>query len=162
VAGAVRDADDVDLVLHETPELEVARVDDPVDDTYLDDLDEAGAGADFDDESTGMVPVQVGPEEQVGPGGQVVPESGPLLSDAGLWEQRWSDVQASFVDDPGTSIHDADVLVTQAMEDLAKALIARRDTLQSRWRSTEAPPDTEELRLTIQGYRALLFGLLST
>ena len=38
----------------------------------------------------------------------------------------------------------------------------RREALQDRWRAGGGTlPDTEELRVTIQGYRALLFGLLT-
>jgi hypothetical protein len=84
----------------------------------------------------------------------------PLLPDPGVWEERWTSVQAGFVDDPGQSIHQADLLVTEAMEDLAKMLLSRREALQGQWRK-DAAPDTEQLRVAIQGYRALLFGLLS-
>jgi hypothetical protein len=90
----------------------------------------------------------------------VVTEGGPLLPDAGVWEQRFTDVQVAFVDDPGLAIHQADGLVTEAMEELAKILLAHREALQAQWREPEAP-DTEHLRLTFQGYRALLFGILS-
>jgi hypothetical protein len=119
----------LELLVHEEPELAVATVDDDVD-----------------------VELEVDPA--VGR---------PLLTDAGVWEERWAVVQAGFVDDPGLSIHQADRLVTDAMEEVARLLLARREALQDRWRSGagEPPPDTEQLRITVQGYRALLFGLLS-
>ena len=89
-------------------------------------------------------------------------EGRPLLTDAGVWEDRWTGIQVAFVDDPGLSIQQADRIVTEAMEELAKILLAHRETLQAQWRDGDQPPDTEQLRLTFQGYRALLFGLLST
>jgi hypothetical protein len=193
---------DLELALHEEPEVDVATVDDvdvqldsattdveaeddsaegtegaeghaavePGDDEYLDDLDGADdeevavmAGmATLDETDDGDLVRDDQPPPEVAEAVALVADSRPLLPDAGMWEQRWSDVQAAFVDDPGMSIQNADRLVTEAMEDLAKILLARRDTLQSRWRDPDDPPDTEQLRLTVQGYRALLFGLLST
>jgi len=121
----------LELLVHEEPELAVATVDDDVD-----------------------VDVELEVDPAVGR---------PLLTDAGVWEERWAVVQAGFVDDPGLSIHQADRLVTDAMEEVARLLLARREALQDRWRTGagEPPPDTEKLRITVQGYRALLFGLLS-
>jgi hypothetical protein len=105
------------------------------------------------------------PAPQAGPAGEaplLTTEGRPLLTDAGVWEERWTGIQVAFVDDPGLSIEQADRIVTEATEDLAKILLAHRETLQARWRDGDQPPDTEQLRLTFQGYRALLFGLLST
>lgn len=142
VDDEVDDVEDLELVVHEQPEVAVTTVDDDVDveleadDRYLDDLEPAPPAL----------------AEAVG---------GPLLPDAGAWEERWTAVQAGFVDDPGASIQQADRLVTEAMEELARILLAQRETLQDQWRTGEAPPDTEQLRLAVQGYRALLFGLLS-
>jgi hypothetical protein len=39
--------------------------------------------------------------------------------------------------------------------------LARREDLRARWRDDDQPADTEQLRLTFQAYRAVLFGLLS-
>ena len=47
------------------------------------------------------------------------------------------------------------------MEELAKNLVSHRDSLQAQWRQGD-DVDTEQLRVVFQGYRAFLFGLVST
>jgi len=184
-------APQVELAVHEEPEVEVVSVDDDadvdlavesaddddlLDDDYLDDLGEldeldgtgdadvtttaALATADADDVDVDVID-RAFPEPPASI--DIEPVGRPLLNEAGLWEDRWTSIQAAFVDDPGLSIQQADRLVTEAMEEVARLLLARREALQDRWRTGggDAPPDTEELRVTIQGYRALLFGLLT-
>ena len=181
---------DLELPPHEQPEVLDATVDDvevdvevdleTADDEYLDDL--VGAEDDDLDRADADVALTAGPAavaddetetgsggepdldawERAAPGPPLATEGRPLLADAGVWEGRWTSVQAGFVDDPGQAIQQADRLVTEAMEELARVLLAKRETLQERWRTADPPPDTEQLRVTVQGYRALLFGLLST
>jgi hypothetical protein len=76
---------------------------------------------------------------------------------------RWRDVQFGFVDDPGTSVRQADELADEVLSAFADALTTRRRELAERWRAQGAvPPDTERLRLVVQAYREFVDRLLTT
>lgn len=106
----------------------------------------------------------------------------PLLSDTDGLRVSWQQVQAAFVDDPLTAVADAAGLVEQTAQALASALRQRQQALRARWDRDGLPdgveyadsggspagtlspdgdrpaadePDTEQLRLLIQRYRAL-------
>jgi hypothetical protein len=87
----------------------------------------------------------------------------PLLdateSDAFL--QRWSEVQARFVDDPQGAVRDGDSLVAELMQSLAASFARHKDGLEQQWRSG-GEPGTEELRLALQQYRSFFQRLLAT
>jgi hypothetical protein len=84
--------------------------------------------------------------------------SGPDLEEL---TRRWHEIQAGFVDTPRQAVQDADALVVDIMNRVARILAAERDRLESRWsRGDEA--GTEDLRVALQGYRALFQRLLST
>jgi hypothetical protein len=75
--------------------------------------------------------------------------------------RRWHEIQAGFVDTPRQAVQDADTLVVDIMNRIAQMLATERDRLESRWsRGDEAT--TEDLRVALQGYRALFQRLLST
>jgi hypothetical protein len=102
------------------------------------------------------VVAQVEPAAQA----EVIAQAGPaapaverLWPDAGAQELlgRWREVQLRFVDDPAAAAQDAEALVVQATEQLAAMVAARR---------SERDGDTEELRLTVRRYRALLYRIL--
>ena len=86
-------------------------------------------------------------------------EDRPFLSDGGVFEERWNAIQISFVDDPRQAVQSADHLVTEAIDDLAKILVNKRELLQAQW---DDDVDTEQLRVVFRDYRALLLGLLHT
>jgi hypothetical protein len=90
----------------------------------------------------------------------VASEAMPRLGDTGVYEERWKAIQTAFVDEPRHSVQNADGLIAEAMEDLARSIASHRDALQSQWRQ-DADVDTEHLRLTFQEYRTFLHGLLS-
>ncbi|MFG3224019.1 hypothetical protein ACGF07_04440 [Kitasatospora sp. NPDC048194] len=77
---------------------------------------------------------------------------------------EWHSVQAGFVDDPRQAVQQADALIEKSVGLLAEAVTERRHRL----RGAEAAPDgapaasTEDLRLTLREYRALLDRLLGT
>ncbi|QFG26579.1 hypothetical protein [Actinomadura sp. WMMB 499] len=104
----------------------------------------------------GAVPGKAPGESPAGP--RALP--GRLLdaAEADRLRARFRELQAAFVDDPRTAVRDADGLVTEAAEALARALAGHRGALADGM-GTEASadaPDTERLRLTLRAYRDLL------
>lgn len=87
---------------------------------------------------------------------------GQFLSgrDQDLFRQRWIQVQAGFVDSPLAAAKEADQLIGDVLERVTRGLGVERETLAARWRAGSGEPDTEDLRLAIQGYRALFERLL--
>ena len=94
----------------------------------------------------------------------------PLLDDAADLRGRWQRVQGDFVDDPQAAVSDAADLVGQTAEALIDALRQRQQQLRAAWERGAADgspdgqspaamaagvPDTEQLRLMMQRYRAL-------
>jgi hypothetical protein len=107
---------------------------------------------------------------------------GPLISDADELRTSWQRIQAAFVDDPRDAVADAAGLVEHTAQALTAALRQRQRQLRARWdpdgmpdgveyadsggtapgatspdggRQAADDPDTEQLRLLIQRYRAL-------
>jgi hypothetical protein len=81
-------------------------------------------------------------------------------ADATRFRTRWSEVQASFVDDPKRAVQDADVLVAELMQSVASAFSQRKHLLEEQWQQgTHA--ETEDLRLALRGYRSFLDQLLA-
>jgi hypothetical protein len=93
----------------------------------------------------------VAPEIHVGDIG-----SQPLLTTEveGELLQRWTDVQAMFVDDPGQSVRAADALVRDINAAFQDAARERIEQLAGGWQ--ENGGDTEALRLALQEYRSYL------
>jgi hypothetical protein len=50
---------------------------------------------------------------------------------------RWKEIQAQFVDEPRSAVQDADALVADLMQRLARTFAAERAQLESRWASGE-------------------------
>lgn len=69
-------------------------------------------------------------------------------------DYRWREIQAMFVDDPRGSVERAAELAGDALRDLNNMLRERERDLRSTWQDPNA--DTEELRTSLQGYRALV------
>lgn len=72
---------------------------------------------------------------------------------------RWSTVQAQFVDQPCSSIEQADALVADAIERIHQMLVDQQEMLRDRWYDHE-DVSTEDLRVTLQDYRTFLNNLL--
>jgi hypothetical protein len=95
------------------------------------------------------------------------------------FERRWSDVQAQFVDHPGTAVRNADRLVSEVMsargypvdnfEQRADDLSVRHAEVTQRYRegrriaqaNLEGRVDTEDLRQAVTNYRSLVQALLA-
>jgi hypothetical protein len=83
----------------------------------------------------------------------------PLIADEAMdgFLGRWNGIQVSFVDDPGTSLENADALTEEIGAALLKSFEDRSSELASGWREAS---DTEQLRLALKQYRAFLGVLL--
>ncbi len=77
------------------------------------------------------------------------------------FRQRWADAQGRFVDDPRAAVRDADALVAEVMQSLARNFAGRKAELEQQW-SQEDEPDTEQLRQALQRYRLFFSRLLAT
>jgi hypothetical protein len=73
---------------------------------------------------------------------------------------RWQEVQTRFVDDPPKAVAEADVLVADLMQSLAKTFAEERNRLESDWKRGE-DVSTEDLRLALRRYRSFFGRLLS-
>ncbi len=96
------------------------------------------------------------------PHDQARSERTPLFveREAGDFRTRWTDIQASFVDQPRQAVEQADSLVAEVMQRLAQVFADERKRLEQQWdRGDET--NTEELRLTLQRYRSFFDRLLS-
>jgi hypothetical protein len=90
----------------------------------------------------------------------------PLMADvAGDGEHerfvaRWQEIQAGFVDEPRRAVQDADALVVDLMDRLARTLADERDRLEPRSGVGE-DVSTEDLRQGLRRYRSLFERLLA-
>ena len=73
---------------------------------------------------------------------------------------RWRDIQADFVDHPRQAMQDADALVAGLMQQLAQTFAQERAQLETQW-SRGDQVSTEDLRVSLQRYRAFFERLLS-
>jgi hypothetical protein len=71
---------------------------------------------------------------------------------------RWNEVQAKFVDEPGSSVREADTLVAEVMAKITEMFANQRSTLESQW--SKGDTSTEELRQVLQHYRTFFNRLL--
>jgi hypothetical protein len=88
-------------------------------------------------------------------------ERSPFADDelAGL-RARWDNVQAGFVDDPRECVHQADGLVSDAVEQLTSGFTEVRSRLEEQWARGE-DASTEDLRLALKRYREFFERLLT-
>jgi hypothetical protein len=73
---------------------------------------------------------------------------------------QWKDIQAEFVDEPRKAVQDADALVADLMQRLARMFASERDQLESRW-SGGGEVSTEDLREGLRRYRSFFERLLA-
>jgi hypothetical protein len=79
---------------------------------------------------------------------------------ADTFRTRWLDIQASFVDEPGQSVEQADLLVSEVMKQLAKTFAEKRAKLEPQLVQGETI-STEDLRIALQHYRSFFDRLLT-
>jgi hypothetical protein len=90
------------------------------------------------------------------------PSVAPLFSDDASNElrDRWTDVQAGFVDEPRSAVEQADALVAEVMKRLADGFATERQALEQQW-SSGGDASTEDLRVALRRYRSFFDRLLS-
>lgn len=69
-------------------------------------------------------------------------------------QHRWLITQAQLLDNPRDAVHEAGVLVGEAMQLVAAAFGEQRDQIERDWKEN-ADLDTDELRAVMQRYRKL-------
>jgi hypothetical protein len=99
------------------------------------------------------------------PGPAAAPEadgSAPLFptGEADGFRSRWQEVQVGFVDEPRNAVEQADKLVAEMMQRLARVFSDERSKLEEQW-SRGDDIDTEDLRLALRRYRSFFDRLLS-
>jgi hypothetical protein len=72
---------------------------------------------------------------------------------------RWSQVQAGFVDDPRRSVSEAHKLVSDLVQEIVDEFTHERDNLERQWSSGDQV-STEDLRVCLQRYRTFFSKLL--
>ena len=73
---------------------------------------------------------------------------------------RWQEIQAGFLDEPRRAVQDADALVVDLMDRLARVLAEERARLEPR-PGTGEDVSTEDLRQGLRRYRSLFERLLA-
>jgi hypothetical protein len=72
----------------------------------------------------------------------------------------WDKIQVSFVDEPRKAVEQADSLVAQVMQHIARTFSDERKNLEAQW-SRGDDVSTEDLRIALQRYRTFFTRLLS-
>jgi hypothetical protein len=86
----------------------------------------------------------------------------PLLADSegNEFRSRWEHIQAGFVDEPRRAVEQADELVAETMQRLARSFAEQKKTLETQWARSEQV-STEDLRMAFRRYRSFFDRLLS-
>ena len=89
-------------------------------------------------------------------------ETPPLMKteDEENFRSRWKSIQTGFVDEPRGSVEQADELVAELMQHLARSFSDQRSNLETQWQRSEQV-STEELRGALRRYRSFFDRLLS-
>jgi len=80
--------------------------------------------------------------------------------EAGQFRTRWTDIQTAFVDSPRSAVERADALVGDTVKRLADVFSDERARLEGQWDRGDNVT-TEDLRVTLQRYRAFFDRLLN-
>lgn len=80
--------------------------------------------------------------------------------EAGQFRSRWTEIQSAFVDSPRSAVERADSLVAETMKRLADTFADERARLEAQWDKGDNVT-TEDLRVTLQRYRAFFDRLLN-
>jgi hypothetical protein len=102
-------------------------------------------------------------DQQQPPPAAAAGAGGALLDsqDAEAFRARWTDVQNGFVDSPRQAVEQADALVAEVMQHLARTFADERSGLERHWdRGDEV--STDDLRTAFQRYRTFFERLLAT
>jgi hypothetical protein len=81
-------------------------------------------------------------------------------NEAANFRNRWTEIQAAFVDEPRRAVEQADALVADVIKRLASSFADERSKLEGQWGRGDNV-STEDLRVALQRYRAFFDRLLS-
>jgi hypothetical protein len=86
----------------------------------------------------------------------------PLFSEneSSNFRNRWTEIQAAFVDEPRRAVEQGDALVADVIKRLASSFADERSKLEGQWGRGDNV-STEDLRVALQRYRAFFDRLLS-
>jgi hypothetical protein len=76
------------------------------------------------------------------------------------YRSRWRDIQAEFVDHPRQAVEEADGLVSEVMQELARVFAEERRRLEAQWDKGD-DAGTEDLRVALTRYRSFFERLLT-
>ncbi|HET8562330.1 MAG TPA: hypothetical protein VFM35_00525 [Candidatus Binatia bacterium] len=76
------------------------------------------------------------------------------------FRSRWNSIQTSFVDEPRRAVEQADELVAELMQHLARSFSNQRSNLEMQWQRSEQV-STEDLHGALRRYRSFFDRLLS-
>lgn len=74
--------------------------------------------------------------------------------------KRWNLIQTEFVNEPRSSVEQADALVAETLDRIQQAFSKQRNTLNEQWINHENI-STEDLRIALQSYRSFFNRLLA-
>jgi hypothetical protein len=80
--------------------------------------------------------------------------------DAADLRNRWSDIQAAFIDEPKRAVEQADSLVADVMKRMVEGFANERGSLERQWDRGDKVT-TEDLRVALTRYRSFFDRLLS-
>jgi hypothetical protein len=129
------------------PDIVDAEIIDP-DAAIIDESPDSGGDAPDRDQAAGAGADRPGPSA-----------AAELAGDAGLMHERWTAIQATFVDDPRGSVAAAADLTAEAIGTLVAAAQERERGLRGEWDRDGV--DTEGLRQALRNYRGFLDHLVS-
>ncbi|MFN2452306.1 MAG: hypothetical protein ABR541_08135 [Candidatus Dormibacteria bacterium] len=86
-------------------------------------------------------------------------DSGGLVQDSQGFRNRWTEIQAAFVDEPRKAVEQADGLVAEVIQHLARSFAEERSSLERQWAGGNSV-STEDLRVSLQRYRQFFQTLL--
>lgn len=76
------------------------------------------------------------------------------------YRERWEQIQGKFVDEPQSSVEEADRLVLDVIQQLQSSFTSEREALESQWQRG-GDVETEQLRVALQRYRSFFDRLLA-
>lgn len=91
-----------------------------------------------------------------------IDKSTPLFpeNEATTFRNRWTEIQAAFVDEPRRAVEQGDALVADVIKRMASSFADERSKLEGQWGRGDNV-STEDLRVALQRYRAFFDRLLS-
>ena len=144
LTGQVHEDDPlVERAAGDDPLVERVREDDPL-------VDPAGQGDPLVERAAGDDPLVEQAHQPAGLGS---------AGDQERFVARWQEIQAGFVDEPRRAVQDADALVVDMMDRLARMLASEREQLESLGETGKV--STEDLRQGLRRYRTLFERLLA-